>query len=408
MKRKSLLAEIGLKCGVPVDYIKSSPFILSFMDHYKLKEKVQDYFKTHCDQISVLNKPERRNLLWLRRADIDNYREIPNTNARLKKLKEIAFEGGSELMMWVPPSLPYYELSGAYKGKKHFSKILVFSSWEMVPRMIACLLSYEAERKTVGRLIAQTGETKNTHYFDKTRYPYPKLSFKADRGKAETMSLFALLYPSRTLAGLYDPLDCKNRGLSLRTIKKMVKAKLKSLLKELDTGERTGGRTDNRWYYLAPMLLDGKEYAENWLKQGDSLIASRYEDDDDRRKAFRKNLEQLQDEFYKGEPLGKQPSDLYEVLADMAIGSPAVCAYRGNGNDPVSASRFAKIMLSRFNTQEMTAAVELVYGKSSDDAHWKNVLKYFCDGCFQAVFDEYVHMLFESHNLSALETAIRC
>lgn len=404
IEAEKLLAEIGLKCGVPVDYVKSSPFILSFMDHYKLKEKVQDYFKTHRSQVSVLNKPGRHSLLWLQRADIDNYRELPNTNARLKKLKEIAFEGGSELLMWVPPSLPYYELSGAYKGKKNFSKILVFSSWEMVPRMIACMLSYEAERKTVGRLIMQTGETRNTHYFDETRYPYPKLSFKANRGKAETMSLFALLYPSKTLAALYDPLDCKNKRLSLRNIEKMIKAKLKSLLKELNNGKKAGGRVDNRWYYLAPMLLDGRKYAGNWFKQGARLIAAEDEDDDDRGgKAFRKNLGQLQHEFYKGKPLGKQPSDLYEVLADMAIGSPAICAYRSNGNDPVSASRFAKIMLNRFNVQEMTAAVELVYGKRSDDAHWKNVLKYFCDGCFQAVFDEYVHMLFESHNLSALE-----
>ena len=41
-------------------------------------------------------------------------------------------------MMWVPPSLPYYELSGAIR-EKHFPKYW-FLVVEMVPRMIACLL----------------------------------------------------------------------------------------------------------------------------------------------------------------------------------------------------------------------------------------------------------------------------
>ena len=31
------------------------------------------------------------------------------------------------------------------------------------------------------------------------------------------------------------------------------------------------------------------------------------------------------------------------------------------------------------------------FGENSDDAYWKNVLKYSKQGNFQAVFDEYVH-----------------
>ena len=62
------------------------------------------------------------------------------------------FKENAEQLLWVPPSFPYYKPQGVYKNTENFSKTLVFSSWEMVPRMLAGLLSYEAERRTVGIL----------------------------------------------------------------------------------------------------------------------------------------------------------------------------------------------------------------------------------------------------------------
>ena len=58
----------------------------------------------------------------------------------------------AEKLLWVPPSKPYYALGGAFEGAEHFSKTLIFSSWEMVPRMISIMLSYESERRTIGKL----------------------------------------------------------------------------------------------------------------------------------------------------------------------------------------------------------------------------------------------------------------
>ena len=40
----------------------------------------------------------------------------------LEALKEKAFTGGAEKYLWIPPSLPYYEMQGAYKNSKGFSK----------------------------------------------------------------------------------------------------------------------------------------------------------------------------------------------------------------------------------------------------------------------------------------------
>ena len=36
----------------------------------------------------------------------------------LEALKEKAFTGGAEKYLWIPPSLPYYEMQGAYKNSK--------------------------------------------------------------------------------------------------------------------------------------------------------------------------------------------------------------------------------------------------------------------------------------------------
>jgi hypothetical protein len=95
--------------------------------------------------------------------------------------------------------------------------------------------------------------------------------------------------------------------------------------------------------------------------------------------------------------LGKMPKDLTDVLVNMAIASPAVCAYRANGQDSVYATQISKLMINMFNKQESIAAVDLCYGKKNTDAYWKNVLSYCKDGNLQSVLDEYIHMIVESN-----------
>lgn len=130
----------------------------------KIKEQIEKYYTKHPDEFG---SEREQNLLWLNRNKINKYDELPKTNARLEALKEKAFTGGAEKYLWIPPSPPYYEMQGAYKNSKGFSKILVFSAWEMVPRMIGALVSYEAERLTVGKLVHQikNQDKKNTGYF---------------------------------------------------------------------------------------------------------------------------------------------------------------------------------------------------------------------------------------------------
>lgn len=404
---QKLLDEIGATYHVPVDYIKSTPYILSFMRDYQLKRNIEKYFKAHPSELSKVNKPA----LWINENSIDRYKEVPSGNARLEVLKQHAFIKNAEKLLWIPPSKPYYEPKGAYKDVKRFSKVLVFSSWEMVPRMIAGMISYEAERKTVWKLAEKLGEDIRYFYADnagesakRKRFPAPRLNFAVKEEQANAMSLFCLIYPSEFLSNCYNPIECLNKKLSLKEIESSIKAKIKEAIFPLKTTD--DGIVDKRWYYIAPMLLDSGDYFDAWADK----ISSLSDDDDEegaknkRQAGFLKHvitLLQLKLDLLQGtDKLGKMPDDLADVLTDMAIASPAICINRTycrylfgiNGYDTILATQIAKLFINRMNTPESTAVVELCYGKS-EEAHWRNLIRYCKDGNMQAMFDEYAHLI---------------
>ncbi len=137
-----------------MEYIKSAPLIMSFMHHYKLKQKLQDRLKVEPDKLPLA----RHRQLWVNRERIAQYKPLNINHARFNKLQENALSTATAKLMWVPPAKPYYGLRGPFKNQEGFSKTLVFSAWEMVPRAIAALLSYEAERLTVGELVKKHSE----------------------------------------------------------------------------------------------------------------------------------------------------------------------------------------------------------------------------------------------------------
>ncbi|WP_164669348.1 helicase-related protein [Virgibacillus doumboii] len=409
----ALLQDIGLTEKVPVEYVKSAPFLMSFMDRYILKQKIMGHFKGNPANYALTNNP----VLWLDKKKIAKYEEIRETNARLSKLKEAALSGGAERLMWIPPSLPYYEFGGCYEGQSNFSKVLVFSGWEMVPRAIATLLSYESERKTVGELVRKTPKKKRTktyNYFAEKgkRFPFPRLTFSMKEGKPGNMNHLALLYPSVTLAKLFNPIDVLNREMSLQEIKTEIKAELQKLLNGITYVPREDdGRHDERWYYIAPLLFDLKEESvRKWFEKDYLLSLEGEKDQKDEKGAIAQHFDVLR-YYYKNNQrpvLGRQPDDLLDVLTTMVLGSPAICAIRlfedQNVDAIPAAIQLGRTVLDRFNTQEATSIVELQYGKKDSRGHWKNVLKYNVDGNFQAMLDEYAHMLLEEGGLKKLES----
>lgn len=398
IKASELIDLIKAPYHVPIDYIKSCPYIMSFMKDYKLKRDIVKYFYNYPDRIKEIDRGSR-DILWLKREDINNFRPLKCNNARLEAVKKHVFSNKSELLLWVPPSKPYYAPSGVFKDVENFSKTLIFSSWEMVPRMVSCMLSYEEERRTIGTL-AKSNNDINIRYFSSERkqYPRPRMRFSIADNRLNSMSLFCLLYPSKFLTDCYNPIACMNNSMSLREIEKDIEVKIAKRLDRYKTPN--SGIVDQRWYYMAALLLDPPEYVTGWLKD------KSHEDGDS--STFFKHLEQLRMLFYaniKALDLGRKPKDLYAVLVNMAIASPAVCinrlynTYTGNENySGILSTQVAKCFMDMMNKTDATAIIELVFGKKNDDSHWKNVLTYCKHGNIQSMFDEYAHLLVNGYD----------
>ena len=392
---EKLLRSINISINhVPVDYIKSSPYLLSFMKNYKLKRNIENYFKKNPKEISKI----KNDSFWIKRADINNYRKIQFNHARLNHLMENILADNAELLLWVPPSKEYYPSEGVFKDVHNFSKTLVFSSWEMVPRMISSLVSYEVERRTIGRFSKRDSKIK---YFKVNSYTSPRIKYSLNNGKPGQMTLLSLIYPSSYLAMVYVPIECLNDNLSLKGIEKLLKSrigpKLDQFSEEINRDEdyrRNYYREDYRWYYLAPLLLDCldekykkeseeensnlewydcTDYVDNWFKQFKRTINDK--------KAFEAHINSLEETFnalvyyaknksdevlkyHKGSDrpirkLGRKPADLLEVLVDMSIASPANCIFRSYRRELSSYPNLDLTIRSKENSSDYDANEEL-------------------------------------------------
>ena len=132
-----------------LEYWKSAPYLLSFMDTgYKLKRS----FNVHRDsggRAAELAEALRRcKGVSLGRAKLDGYEALDPGNARLRALFRDLERTEAWKLLWVPPSLPYYSLSGPFEraANQGFTKHLLFSSWRVVPKAVALMMSYEVER----------------------------------------------------------------------------------------------------------------------------------------------------------------------------------------------------------------------------------------------------------------------
>lgn len=401
VEAQNLLDSIGLSENVPVDYIKSTPYLMSFMKDYQLKRDIEKYFKDHPDETDKMN----RNLFWLKKQTLDRYEKIPNNNARLDHVMDYVMRQGAEKLLWMPPSRPYYEPQGPYRGADRFTKTLIFSSWEMVPRMLASLISYEAERLTIGDpAIKRPDREVRYFYSDEKRYPPARMTFSVREGRPAGMPLFCLIYPSRYLADCYDPIAFMNAHTKLRDIRKQIKAHIQQSLKQYTFPQ--SGRPDGRWYYLLPMMLDGIDPVLEWISSVETELNSDSEEDRNNKKGYKAHLDLLK-ELLTGirdsriSDLGKCPTDLLDVLTDMSIASPAVCIRRTyehySGKDETIPATYptqlARVFLNRMNTVESTAVVEMIFAGKQNTPHWKNMLTYCRQGNMQAVFDEYAHLI---------------
>lgn len=328
--------------NLPMEYVKSSPYLLSFMDKYELKKRIASALQ-HSD----VKRYGKMDALLLSKYAINNYRPIPAANGKLKYLHDLVFgtrhEKKTQLLLWVPASNPYYKAGGVFESNeaRNFSKIILFSSWEMVPRMISIMMSYYSELYTLGELKKVEAEIR---YTSQKKNRYGENRFRADG---------LLEYPCQTLSGLFSPTTFYGEILPL--IRKIIKQRIQEEFAQntIISSIPQQGRNNAKLILTLMKILDGKP------------------------------VETLNDLYV--------PSNALDVMTDIAIASPAVCAYRQSGNEE-DAQMVAKAIVSVFNKPESAAVIDLMYNKKNDDDYYESVLDYCVVGNLQAVLDEYAHM----------------
>lgn len=413
------LARVGrhLGEGESLEYWKSAPYCLEFMDGYQLKKSFRaavDAPRADATFESLLREAQG----LLRRADVEAYRALDPANARLRSLLDDVIEAGLWRLLWMPPTLPYWAPAGPYADlpSGEVTKRLIFSSWQVVPKVIAGLISYEAERRMI-----RLHEKHPRNTIEARRRRRPLLNIAVDRSSGEDrltgMPVLGLMYPSPALTALVDPLVAGRDGRAAS--EELVDALTGQLQPWLDQlGARPGeGRADEQWYWAAPLLLDAGQHAQataGWLARpslpatwsgGDTESAA-----DGGRSRWVDHVD-LAHRTARGEiELGPAPEDLATVLAQMALGAPGTVLLRAMARQhrtgrPLwspalrdAAARAAWAFRGLFNTPEASA---LLRGLDEDDRepYWRRVVEYAIAGNLQSVLDEYAHLLFDSMRL---------
>lgn len=332
--------------NIPIDYVKSCPYLLSFMDTYELKRKITDVYKAVDGRVHLPVNPRRQRYL-LKTEHIYKYWDIAPNNARLEYLKKIIFDNHAERLLWIPASHPYYTTSpnNVFEKNKGFSKVLVFSAWEMVPRMLAVMLSYEAERLTIGKAF----EDDNASYTNNTGRR--RLADKNGKNKQKgSKNKSVIMYVCRYLSELYNPEEFY--GQPIKDIRKELKNRLEQHIKERAAVSNINYSSADIYSYM------------KWLDNKGIKI-----------KEFSRNA--------------------LDILVNLAIGGPAECLYRILKDEKKTIALTDKFV-TLFNRRQSAAIIDLIYERNSLDVYFEQVIDYCVMGNLQAVLDEFVHMIDES------------
>jgi hypothetical protein len=396
----------------PTEYWKAGPYLVNFMERYKLKEALD-----HAAADGTLPEGERLGpgpglLNW---EDVEAYEIVDPQNGRLRWLLDDLERHRAFELLWMPPSLRYYDTGSVYESAEAtaFTKRLIFSGWAVVPKVVSALTSFESERRAYA--------TRTQNYTAEYRQRGgQRLTFRtAERGgveprpgeshadrRAAAMTAFLLVWPSVTLAELGNPRSASSDvPASSTAVLSAIEARVADAIAPLTAAAPRDGVVDQRWYWAAPLLLDttshrlllGKDGAAAW--EADAPGAG-----------FLAHLGEARAMAEAGaSALGRPPDDLVAVLAEVALGGPAQCALRAisavTGLAPAtdacvaSAARAASAFRNFFNAPEVTGII--ASGRTDVDEtdevatarYWRDVIGHCIGGNLQAVLDEHAHVL---------------
>lgn len=414
-----------------IEYWKAAPWLLNFMDQYKLHGNIDKLIKEPRQSRDFVKAMSSSTLSLMSFDDAARFRRLDPAHGRLRWLIEHALGGGLWQLLWLPPSLPYYELGAPFAdvAKNSPTKTLLFSAWRVVPRVVAAVLSHEAERRMY---VALEGEGTDLRDAPKRLGDLLQITRKDER--AAGLTVLSLMYPSTWLARSCDPIQMTAKFATIR-------GRLPALDELLEEAEflieramnkiipRRPGRStpDESWYWAAPILLDhayddprsrwfGGDLATLWTGTEHRTSRANADEADEEEDALstepdanRGDASAIHDlvervrQTARGErPSGTPPKDLIRTLALVAVAGPATLALRAFSRVAGSsvldstiardaAARVGASFRTLFNQPDSSAIVRATIAGGQD--YWKQCLEYSARGCLQSVLDEYVHLL---------------
>jgi hypothetical protein len=374
-----------------IEYWKSAPYLLNFMRDYALKHRLKE--RAASPGPALLAALRDAQSLGISREQVEAYDPIDPANGRLRALMADLFDAGLHQHLWLPPALTYY---GPVSAGTPATKALVFSAWQMVPDALAALISYEAERRMGTASVVRS-------YSEATRRR--PLQFKLVDGRPAAMRALHLIYPSPTLARVCDPLAVFARNekqLSVREMRAEIAQRIRSELGHLFTEKQKSEPVDRDVEWSTPATIDVlmQTNASSWLKyRGYHWVGQ--ED------GLREHISELQ-KTASVPSLGVLDDETVNLLVDVALGSPAVCALRAlhriapglAWDDPdmlEAAATIAWGFRALFNQHDAVALLR----QERDEHYWRSALSHGLEHNLQAVLDEYAHYLVEGEGLSA-------
>jgi len=249
-------------------YWSSIPYPLQAMDRgYKLRQKAEPpRLRADDGGIRLAFKGVRR------------YARLHHPHPRLRGLLEVC---PPELLAlpWLPSSRPWWELGPPFRAAAaggSASKALLFSRFRAVPRIVAAVLSYEAERLAFDAVL---GSKRSAYdYFARSRssparelaaspvrgkrpaglrrQPSPSFGLSAKGRPGENRRTLLMFLPAPALAALGNPLLLEQIGSGRMTKEGAladVRARISSALGVTPESPTTTGTASGAWRWVATL-----------------------------------------------------------------------------------------------------------------------------------------------------------
>lgn len=382
---------------VSLEHWKSIPYFANFMDGYLQESRIRSAREQRAAGEAADTAVTEVALRATRSLDshaIRRFDPIDLGHGHLRALADRTVGAGWWAMLWMPPSMPYLTPGEQFERLgSEVTKHVVFSAWAGVPKSIAGLLSYEADR-----LIADDRSywTENSQAGRET-VTKNRLQYRlVDSEKPGAMSTLALFWPHPELASIGDPLAAARRaGRQVRA---------DELLVSVNSALGVSGEAEHASdaFFAYPGALP----AELLANSSDEVLHDlQHTEDEDASsglsaRGFAVHVEEAHTKASQSAD-GDSERAGHPDLARLAAFAPGVSALgairsvAGEGTTEAGQWRAAFVVAeglrALFNRPGSMALLDTLY--RTGKTQWQRVLAYCEDGNLRAVLDEYVFQL---------------